>query len=167
MVGYILKNLPPSWSERINTKEWQENKHTQKWWLLIFPWKQKSFHLISSWCLHYWAISAAHTTACCCRAICWRIGSGSNITDIFHASCWCWQLSSWRTLSYFSQGLEWQGKSYQQQQQYILCWSKPFQVCDGCGFSAQGRKNVHSKYNDKEDMWSDINADMITASSTN
>lgn len=27
-----------------------------------------------------------------------------------------------------------------------------FSVCDGFGFSAQGRKIVHSKYHDKEDV---------------
>lgn len=45
------------------------------------------FHLISNWCLHYWAVLSAHiehhATLCCRRAICRRLGSGSSFYRYF------------------------------------------------------------------------------------
>lgn len=77
----------------------------QKLHSLFLPWKQQFLliflfistvvHLTSSWCLHYRAVLAAHIehqAAPYCRgAICWRLGSGSDFTDIFHTSRWCYQ----------------------------------------------------------------------------
>lgn len=77
----------------------------QKLHSLCLPWKQQFLliflfisivvHLTSSWCLHYRAVLAAHiehqAPPYCRGAICWRLGSGSDFTDIFHTSRWCYQ----------------------------------------------------------------------------
>lgn len=116
------------------------------------------FHLISSWCLHYRAARIRHqATLCCFRAICWRLGSGSNFTDIFRASRWYLTAIKVTWLSYISQSSGWWGKPHlphQQERPCVLRWrSLVFNwsikkergancTAQNCTVSAQGRKNV-------------------------
>lgn len=69
--------------------------HESSNFYLFFLFISTVVHLTSSWCLHYRAVLAAHIehqAAPYCRgAICWRLGSGSDFTDIFHTSRWCYQ----------------------------------------------------------------------------
>lgn len=108
-------NQPTNATQSINFN----HKETWRMLWLIFPWHQQFFPPqlvppLSSSCI-------SSTALCCCRAICRRLGGGSNWTDIRHASRWRLTAIKLTRLSYISQGLAWWGNSRQPEWTHTFC----------------------------------------------